>query len=120
MTKALVYAFNPSVPHLKRMVEMSVCVSGNTKGSQFDLLAANTRLLVAPEEGLRRSLLPRVDKHGTYRVSTCLGPTILPMVMLTGLQTHANALGTFNILAPDASTETGVGVVCPANDLLLI
>lgn len=64
--------------------------------------AADPRLLMASEERLRRRLLPRVDEDGT------------------SLQTLADALRPLDVLAPDAGTKTGVGVVRTRNDLIFI
>lgn len=65
-------------------------------------LTPNATLLVPAKEGLRRRLLPRVDKN-TAR-----------------LKLLANTLSALDILAPNASTEACVAVVSALDDFLLV
>lgn len=63
-------------------------------------LTTDTRLLVTTKDGLRRRLLPRVDKDGTsFESSRNLGCLL-------------------DVLAPYTRTETGVCVVGAGNDFL--
>lgn len=58
--------------------------------------------LVTAKDGLGSGLLERVDEDGA------------------GFKTPGDALGVLDVLAPNASTETGVGVVGALDDLLLV
>jgi hypothetical protein len=77
---------------------------GIHEGQQASLtpLAADTRLLVSTEDGLRSRLLPAVDED-----ASCL-------------ETARNLKCMVDILAPDAGAETGVGVVGAGDDFLLV
>lgn len=65
-------------------------------------LPSNTALFDPTKEGLRRRLLEAVDEHRT------------------GLQLATDALSLVDVLAPDAGAETGVGVVCAADDFVYV